>query len=69
MPTDIKYPIDIKLLNKYREHIETGLNILWNELPHIGHKLPYSAKKARRSSLALEKMQEVDKGKMQKSNL
>ena len=54
-PADIKYPTDIDLLNKSREHLEAAIDILWNELPHEGHKLPYSAKKARKSYLALAK--------------
>ena len=54
-PADIKYPTDIDLLNKSREHLESAVDILWNEVPHKGHKLPYSAKKARKSYLALSK--------------
>ncbi len=48
-PADIKYPTDIDLLDKSREHLETAIDILWGKLPHKGHKLPYSAKKARKS--------------------
>ena len=44
-PADIKYPTDIDLLNKSREHLETAVGILWEkgDVPHTGHKLPYSA--------------------------
>ena len=54
-PADIKYPTDIDLLNKSREHLETAVTILWKEVPHKGHKLPYSPKKARKSYLSLAK--------------
>ena len=54
-PADIKYPTDIDLLNKSREHLETAVDILWRHVEHIGHKLPYSAKKARKSYLKLAK--------------
>ncbi len=54
-PADIKYPTDIDLLNQCREHLERTIDILWKELPHKGHKLPYSKKKARKSYLALAK--------------
>ena len=54
-PADIKYPTDIDLLNKSREHQETAVNILWQHMEHTSHKLPYSAKKARKSYLKLTK--------------
>ena len=54
-PADIKYPTDIDLLNRSRELLETAINILWKHVPHNGHKLPYSAKKARKAYLALAK--------------
>ena len=28
-PADIKYPTDIDLLNKSREHLETAVDIVW----------------------------------------
>lgn len=54
-PADIKYPTDIDLLNRSREHLETAVTILWKEVPHKGHKLPYSPKAARKSYLSLAK--------------
>lgn len=54
-PSDIEYPTDIDLLNQCREHLETGINILGAKVPHKGHKLPYSAKKARKSYLNISK--------------
>ena len=54
-PADIKYPTDIDLLNRSREHLETAVDILWPHVPHTSHKLPYSAKKARKSYLKLAK--------------
>lgn len=54
-PADIKYPTNIDLLNKSREHLETAVDILWEEAPHKGHKLPYSKKKARKFHLSLAK--------------
>lgn len=54
-PAVIKYPTDIDLLNKSREHLEKAIDLLWKEVPHHGHKLPYSGKAARKSYLSLEK--------------
>ena len=54
-PADIKYPTDIDLLNRSREHLETAVDILWPHVPHTSHKLPYSGKKARKSYLKLAK--------------
>ncbi len=48
-PADIKYPTNVGLLNKSREHLETVVDILWEAVSHRGHKLPYSARKARKS--------------------
>ena len=66
-PADIKYPTDIELLNKSREHLETAINILWKEVPHTGHKLPYSAKKARKSYLKLAKSKKWTQAKCRKA--
>ncbi len=66
-PADIKYPTDIDLLNKCREHLETAVEILWKEVPHKGHKLPYSAKKARRSYLKLAKSKKWTRAKCRKA--
>lgn len=54
-PSDIKYPTDIDLLNQCREHLETAVDIMWAAAPHKGHKLPYSAKKARKAYLNISK--------------
>lgn len=54
-PSDIKYPTDIDLLNQCREHLETAIDIMWAAVPHKGHKLPYSAKKARKAYLNISK--------------
>lgn len=54
-PADIKYPTDIDLLNKSRGHLEKAVELLWKEVPHTGHKLPYSPKAARKSYLSLAK--------------
>ena len=66
-PADIKYPTDIDLLNKSREHLETAIDILWNKLPHKGHKLPYSARKARKAYLSLAKCKKWTKTKCRKA--
>ena len=66
-PADIKYPTDIDLLNKSREHLETAIDILWKEVPHKGHKLPYSAKKARKSYLSVAKSKKVKKARLRKA--
>ena len=65
-PADIKYPTDIHLLNKCREHLETAINVLWKVVPHTGHKLPYSAKKARKAYLKLAKSKKWTKAKCRK---
>lgn len=67
VPADIKYPPDIDLLNKSREHLETAVGIVWKEVPHIGHKLPYSAKKARISYLKLARSKKWTQAKCRKS--
>lgn len=65
-PSDIKYPTDIDLLNQCREHLETAINIVWAMVPHTGHKLPYSAKKARKSYLNISKAKRWTAGKLRK---
>ena len=52
-PANIKYPTDIDLLNKSREHLEKAISIYWELVPHKGHMLPYSKKKAHKSFLKL----------------
>ena len=66
-PSDIKYPTDIDLLNQCREHYETAITILWAEVPHTGHKLPYSASKARDSYLNVAKSKRWTAKKLQKA--
>ena len=66
-PADIKYPTDIDLLNQCREHCETAVNILWRHVPHKGHKLPYSAKKARKSYLNIAKSKRWTAKKLRKA--
>ena len=64
---DIKYPTDIDLLNKSREHLETAVNILWQYVEHPSRKLPYSAKKARKSYLKLAKSKKWTQAKCRKA--
>ena len=66
-PADIKYPTDIDLLNKSREHLETAVNILWQHVEHTSHKLPYSTKKARKSYLKLAKSKKWTQAKCRKA--
>ena len=66
-PADIKYPTDIDLLNKSREHLEAAVSILWQYVPHTSHKLPYSAKKARKSYLKLAKSKKRTQTKCRKA--
>ena len=66
-PADIKYPTDIDLLNKCREHLEKAIGILWDHVPHTGHKLPYSGKKARKSYLNLAKSKKWTQAKCRKA--
>ena len=65
-PSDIKYPTDIDLLNQCREHLETAINILWAAVPHTGHKLPFSAKNARKSYLNISKSKRWTSKKLRK---
>lgn len=66
-PADIKYPTDIDLLNKSREHLEKAIDVLWHEVPHTAHKLPYSARKARKSYLKLAKSKKWTRAKCRKA--
>ena len=66
-PANIKYPTDIDLLNKSREHLEKAISLLWNEVPHKGHMLPYNKKSARRSFLNLSKSKKWTKKKVLKA--
>ena len=65
-PSDIKYPTDIDLLNQCREHLETAIDIMWAVVPHKGHKLPYSAKKARKAYLNISKSKRWTAKKLRK---
>ena len=65
-PSDIKYPTDIDLLNRCREHLETAIDIMWAAVPHKGHKLPYSAKKARKAYLNISKSKRWTAKKLRK---
>lgn len=65
-PADIKYPTDIDLLNQCREHLETAIDLLWKQVPHNSHKLPYSAKKARKSYLKVSKSKRWTRTLLQK---
>ena len=65
-PSDIKYPTDIDLLNQCREHLETAIDIMWAAVPHKGHKLPYSAKKARKAYLNISKSKRWTAKKLRK---
>ena len=67
VPANIKYPTDIDLLNKSREHLEKAISLLWNEVPHKGHMLPYNKKSARRSFLNLSKSKKWAKRKVLKA--
>lgn len=66
-PSNIKFPTDIDLLDQCREHYETAINIIWDKIPHTGHKLPYSAKKARKSYLNIAKAKRPSAKKIRKA--
>lgn len=66
-PADIHYPTDIDLLNSSRKHLEKAIDLLWENVPHSGHKLPYSAKKARQSYLNLSKSKRWTARKVRKA--
>ena len=66
-PADIKYPTDLDLLNKSREHLEHAIDLLWPYVPHTAHKLPYSSKIARKSYLNLAKSKKWTKAKCRKA--
>lgn len=63
-PQDIKYPMDLDLLNRSREHLETAITILWAVVPHDGKMLPYVQKVARKSYLNVSKSKKCSKQKM-----
>jgi len=63
-PADIKFPTDVDLLNQCREILEKAINILWPFIPHDHHKLPYSAKVARKLYLKLAKSKKWAKTKV-----
>jgi len=65
-PADIKFPTDIDLLNKSREHLEAIIDILWQYADHKGHKYPYNAKKARKSFLNISKSKKWGRKKLRK---
>jgi len=67
VPADIKYPTDIDLQNKSREHLETAIEILWKEVLHKSHKLPYSSKKARKFYLKFAKSKKWTRVKYRKA--
>ena len=48
-------------------HLETAVSILWQHVPHTSHKLPYSAKKARKSYLKLAKSKKWTQAKCWKA--
>jgi hypothetical protein len=66
-PANIKYPTDIDLLNKSREHLEKAISIYWERVPQNGHMLPYNKKKARKSYLKLSKSKKWTKKKVRKA--
>ena len=66
-PANIKYPTDIDLLNKSREHLEKAISIYWEFVPHKGHMLPYNKKKARKSFLKLSKSKKWSRNKVRKA--
>lgn len=66
-PADIKYPTDIDLLNQSRRHLETAIDLLWDNSHRTGHKLPYSRKRARKSYLSLAKSKKWTASKVRKS--
>ena len=65
-PADVQFPTDIDFLNQCREHLETAINLHWPKIPHTGHKLPYSGKKARKAYLRIAKSKHWTKKLLQK---
>ncbi len=66
-PSDIRYPTDISLLNECREDCEKMLDMLWPHTDRVGHKTPYSRKKARKSYLALAKQRNPRRAAIRKA--
>ena len=66
-PADIKYPTDLDLLNKCREHLEDAIDRLWPMVPHTSHKYPYSKKRARKAYLKLAKCKKWTRAKCRKA--
>ena len=65
-PQKITYPTDISLLNDSREKVEKAIDIIWEKVPHEGHKYPYNQKSARQSFLNISKAKKVSTKKMKK---
>ena len=47
--------------------METAITVLWKVVPHTGHKLPYSAKAARKSYLNIAKCKKWTRAKCRKA--
>lgn len=63
-PADIKYPTDIDLLNKSREHLETAVDILWKKYHTRAISCPIP-RKQQENPIFPWKKQKVDRDEMQ----
>lgn len=64
VPQDMKYPVDVDLLNQARQHLEKAIGIIWLLVPHEGKMLPYSSKVARKKFLEVSKARRCSAQKM-----
>jgi hypothetical protein len=54
-PADIRFPMDLSLLNECRENTERMIDDIWEHTARVGHKTAYSRKKARAAYLKVVK--------------
>ena len=67
-PADIRYPTDLSLLNEAREHTETVIDILYEQLREQNEKKPRTYRQqARREYLKVAKQRQVQSKAMRKA--
>ena len=67
MPSDIRYPTDLSLLNECRKDTEKIIDNVWNQTERKGHKTAYSRKKARKGYLRIAKQRKPRKSQVRQS--
>ena len=68
VPTDIRYPNEVSLLDESRENVEKAIQECWDQISkHNGHMLPYNKQRAHAHYLAFAKCKRRSKGKIYKA--